>query len=67
MSATTETAEAPEAAVRVVRPRRSRGAGLGLLAWLAGILFFLPIAWMALTSFHSEEDAATNPRPSAPR
>ncbi|MEU9287488.1 carbohydrate ABC transporter permease [Streptomyces sp. NPDC048275] len=49
-------------AVRV-RPRRTRGrgAGLGLAAWLLGILFFLPIAWMALTSFHSEEDAATNP------
>ncbi|MCF4137747.1 carbohydrate ABC transporter permease [Streptomyces sp. Tue 6430] len=43
-----------------VRARR-KGAGLGLLAWLAGIVFFLPIAWMALTSFHSEEDAATNP------
>lgn len=41
---------------------RVRGsAGLGLAAWLAGILFFLPIAWMTLTSFHSEEDAATNP------
>ncbi|MEV6958385.1 carbohydrate ABC transporter permease [Streptomyces sp. NPDC051207] len=44
-------------AVRVSR----KGAGLGLVAWLAGIVFFLPIAWMALTSFHSEEDAATNP------
>ncbi|WP_405878980.1 carbohydrate ABC transporter permease [Streptomyces sp. NBC_01136] len=44
-----------------VRPRRARGAGLGLLAWLLGVLFFLPIAWMALTSFHSESDAATNP------
>lgn len=41
---------------------RIRGsAGLGLAAWLAGILFFLPIAWMTLTSFHSEADAATNP------
>lgn len=41
---------------------RIRGSvGLGLAAWLAGILFFLPIAWMTLTSFHSEEDAATNP------
>ncbi|WP_330303693.1 MULTISPECIES: carbohydrate ABC transporter permease [unclassified Streptomyces] len=51
-------------AVRV-RARRegrgSRGASLGLVAWLAGIVFFLPIAWMALTSFHSESDAATNP------
>jgi sorbitol/mannitol transport system permease protein len=42
-------------------PRRTRGAGLGLLAWVLGLLFFLPIAWMALTSFHSEADAATNP------
>ncbi|MFE7169532.1 carbohydrate ABC transporter permease [Streptomyces sp. NPDC057616] len=42
------------------RPRR-RGAGIGLVAWLVGIVFFLPIAWMALTSFHSETDAAKNP------
>ncbi|WP_221360930.1 carbohydrate ABC transporter permease [Streptomyces beigongshangae] len=42
-------------------PRRSRGRGLGLIAWLAAVVFFLPIAWMTLTSFHSEEDAATNP------
>ncbi|MFJ8023569.1 carbohydrate ABC transporter permease [Streptomyces sp. NPDC096311] len=33
----------------------------GLVAWGAGILFFLPIAWMVLTSLHSETDAATNP------
>jgi sorbitol/mannitol transport system permease protein len=44
------------------RPRpRLRGVGLGLVAWLVGILFVLPLAWMALTSFHSEADAATNP------
>ncbi|MER7714027.1 carbohydrate ABC transporter permease [Streptomyces werraensis] len=43
------------------RGRFRGGAGLGLIAWLAGIVFFLPIAWMALTSFHSETDAATNP------
>ncbi|MEV6741860.1 carbohydrate ABC transporter permease [Streptomyces sp. NPDC051104] len=52
------------AAVRTATVRsgsRRRGAGLGLLAWLVGLLFFLPIAWMALTSFHSEADAATNP------
>ncbi|WAU80418.1 carbohydrate ABC transporter permease [Streptomyces sp. Qhu-G9] len=42
-------------------PRPVKGRGLGLVAWLAGVVFFLPIAWMALTSFHSEEDAATNP------
>ncbi|KAA2258055.1 carbohydrate ABC transporter permease [Solihabitans fulvus] len=33
----------------------------GALAWLAGILFALPIGWMVLTSLHSEPDAATNP------
>jgi sorbitol/mannitol transport system permease protein len=44
-----------------VRIRKHRGLSLGLVAWLAGIVFFLPIAWMALTSFHSEADAATNP------
>ncbi|WP_394435070.1 carbohydrate ABC transporter permease [Streptomyces sp. SGAir0957] len=46
-------------------PRPTKGffksKGLGLAAWLLGIVFFLPIAWMVLTSFHSEEDAATNP------
>ncbi|MEU1200814.1 carbohydrate ABC transporter permease [Streptomyces sp. NPDC005813] len=54
----------PERSRRTRGPRstvRARGAGLGLVAWLAGVVFFLPIAWMALTSFHSESDAATNP------
>jgi sorbitol/mannitol transport system permease protein len=44
-----------------VRRARRRGAALGLRAWLVGIVFFLPIAGMVLTSFHSEPDAATNP------
>ncbi|MEU4171531.1 carbohydrate ABC transporter permease [Streptomyces sp. NPDC026665] len=43
------------------RSRRTRSAGPGLAAWALGILFFLPIAWMVLTSFHSEPDAAKNP------
>ncbi|WP_227025042.1 carbohydrate ABC transporter permease [Streptomyces tsukubensis] len=42
-------------------PRKKNKGWLGLVAWLVGIAFFLPVAWMALTSFHSEEDAATNP------
>ncbi|UGY94904.1 carbohydrate ABC transporter permease [Streptomyces gobiensis] len=45
----------------VLRRARRRGAALGLLAWLTGILFFLPVAWMVLTSLHAESDAATNP------
>ncbi|WP_438295940.1 carbohydrate ABC transporter permease [Streptomyces sp. HUAS TT7] len=36
----------------------------GFLAWVCALAFFLPFAWMVLTSLHSEPDAATNP-PSA--
>ncbi|MEU1620289.1 carbohydrate ABC transporter permease [Streptomyces sp. NPDC005722] len=43
-----------------VRRRRS-GSLWGLVAWAAAVLFVLPIAWMVLTSLHSETDAATNP------
>ncbi|NGN63392.1 carbohydrate ABC transporter permease [Streptomyces sp. A7024] len=44
-----------------VRKARRRNAALGLLAWLTGIAFALPVLWMLLTSLHSEPDAATNP------
>jgi sorbitol/mannitol transport system permease protein len=44
------------------KPRKPRaGLMLGVLAWLIGITFIVPILWMVLTSFHSEADAATNP------
>jgi sorbitol/mannitol transport system permease protein len=33
----------------------------GLLAWIAALIFAIPVLWMFLTSFHSETDAATNP------
>ncbi|MFX4293508.1 MULTISPECIES: carbohydrate ABC transporter permease [Streptomyces] len=56
MSAVTTTA-APSANLA----QRGKGAFLGLLAWAVGLLFFLPVAWMVLTSFRSESDAATNP------
>ncbi|GAA2612915.1 carbohydrate ABC transporter permease [Streptomyces axinellae] len=68
------TAEAPPAAgaARTTKAARAEGAmapksirrknaALGLLAWVLGIVFVLPMAWMVLTSFHSESDAATNP------
>jgi sorbitol/mannitol transport system permease protein len=48
-------------AVPMTVRRRRTGSVLGLVAWLCGIAFFLPVAWMVLTSFHSEQDAATNP------
>ena len=65
MSSITDVA--PVAATRTPkgqprRPRKPRsGALLGLAAWLIGFLFVVPVLWMVLTSFHSEEDAATNP------
>ena len=37
------------------------GPGWTILAWAATLLFFLPVAWMVLTSLHIEADAATNP------
>src|ERR1700761_4312388 len=60
------TAVAPtRAAVRVPvkrkRPGRGRNAALGLLAWIIGIVFVVPVLWMFLTSFHSEANAGTNP------
>jgi sorbitol/mannitol transport system permease protein len=65
MSSVTDVA--PVAATRTPegeprRPRKPRaGALLGVAAWLIGFLFVVPVLWMVLTSFHSEEDAATNP------
>ncbi len=53
------TPASPETKAR--GPRRRGSAGLGLLAWALALLFFLPVAWMFLTSLHTEADAATNP------
>jgi sorbitol/mannitol transport system permease protein len=65
MSSTTDTRPIPATRTETGRPRRRRqrrgSPALGLLAWVIGILFVLPILWMVLTSLHSEPDAATNP------
>ena len=34
----------------------------GLLAWILGALFFFPVAWMVLSSFKTEQEAATSPK-----
>ncbi|GAA1591914.1 carbohydrate ABC transporter permease [Kribbella hippodromi] len=49
--------------VAIVTGKKKRGGGFVLsgVAWVVGILFVLPVLWMLLTSFHSEEDAAKNP------
>ncbi len=66
----TDTAPAPTgtSTPRKVDPktvnhaRPPRGSSLfGLAAWIVGLMFVTPVLWMILTSFHAEEDAATNP------
>ena len=50
---------------RRAQPRRTRPAAeramLGLVAWLVGILFVLPVLWMLLTSFHTEAGRSHQP------
>lgn len=50
-------------APRPVVGRRASWAGAlwTVVAWIAGIAFFFPVAWMVFTSLHRESDAAANP------
>jgi sorbitol/mannitol transport system permease protein len=41
-----------------VGERRAVVAGLGMLAWIVGLLWIFPVAWTVLTSFKTEEDAS---------
>jgi len=65
MSSLTDVAPVPATRTTQGAPRRRRKEGggplLGLVAWVIGLLFVAPVLWMVLTSFHSEQDAATNP------
>ncbi len=45
-----------------VGERRSVSVLLGLLAWLAGFVFFFPVFWMILSSFKTERDANASPK-----
>ena len=58
---TTLTASVPAAIGRAPKVRRRAGGLWGVLAWIVGILFVLPVLWMVLTSLHSEANAGTNP------
>src|SRR5688572_27693205 len=35
---------------------------LGIVAWVAALLFFFPVFWMVLSSFKEEQDANTSPK-----
>jgi sorbitol/mannitol transport system permease protein len=65
MSAVTEIGPIPATRTPGGAPRRDRrqrgGTLLGVVAWLVGLLFIVPVLWMVLTSFHEEAAAATNP------
>jgi sorbitol/mannitol transport system permease protein len=47
---------------RGVGERRSVNAVMGVVAWLATLLFFFPVFWMVLSSFKEEQDANTSPK-----
>jgi sorbitol/mannitol transport system permease protein len=45
-----------------VGERRSTHVVMGIVAWLAALLFFFPVFWMVLSSFKEEQDANTSPK-----
>jgi len=49
-------------AQRGVGERRSVNGVMGVVAWLATLLFFFPVFWMVLSSFKEEQDANTSPK-----
>ena len=67
--ANADAANAPQPGRATRRRKKVDDASEGLkagpiwafIAWALTILFFLPVAWMVLTSFHKEVDAAQNP------
>jgi len=65
MSSVTDVGPVPVTRTTTGKPRPDRkprgNALLAVVAWVVGLLFVLPILWMLLTSFHTEEAAATNP------
>jgi sorbitol/mannitol transport system permease protein len=47
---------------RAVGEKRWVNGLFGLMAWVLGALFFFPVAWMVLSSFKTEQEAATSPK-----
>ncbi|MFJ3957118.1 carbohydrate ABC transporter permease [Arthrobacter sp. NPDC090010] len=70
MSSTAPSSAAPAGTAHTVPARRRRKSRLdptrnntaaGIVAWVLALFLALPVLWMILTAFHSEQDAATNP------
>ena len=65
-ASTTHQQMSPEQlATAGVGESRSTNAVFGVIAWLAGLLFFFPVLWTVLNSFKDEQDANTSPSASA--
>ncbi len=61
-AATGSTPRTPRQRRQAVGSDVQRGGPLwAVIAWAATLVFFAPVAWMVLTSFHREADAARNP------
>jgi sorbitol/mannitol transport system permease protein len=57
----TETVTQAKPVRRKARRKPGEGGPLGVLAWVLALCAFAPIAFLVLTSFHAEVDAATSP------
>ena len=62
MTATATAVPVRDREPAALRVRRMSGqVGWGVLAWVVGIAFFLPVLWMVLTAFKPESAAQTWP------
>ncbi len=59
--AATPAAPKHQAATRRTRRIPTGSVGSGILAWLAGLVFFFPVLWMFVTGFKQESAASTDP------
>jgi polyol transport system permease protein len=50
------------ASERGVGESRSTDVVMGIIAWLAALVFFFPVFWMVISSFKDEQDANTSPK-----
>ncbi|TDE97367.1 carbohydrate ABC transporter permease [Occultella glacieicola] len=66
MTTAAHSANPATAVGRPATPRKDKGTGVGgglltALTWVVAIGFFFPVAWMAMTAFKNENQAASDP------